>query len=166
MIAWLMSLAAGVNDTLWKHLPGVFVPGLLLQLLLGMMLLILYDLALWTADRRLRHTQSSRTSLPYLLLDYAVFFEVMGWYANYRKNPFGLLCATSLGLAAFLLVRLAPAVIVARQAAPPWPWERRHAWLSVIGIGGRTLCLIALVTALPLLLLCLSWLFVVTFINS
>jgi len=164
MIAWLMSLVAGVNNTLWKHLPGFFVPGLLLQLLLGMVLLVLYDVALWATDRRLRHTQSSRTRLPYLLLDYVVFFEVMGWYANYRKNPFGLLCAASLSLAAFLLVRLAPAVIVARQGAVPW--ERRHAWRSVVGPGGHILCVMAFAMAIPLLLLCLWWLFVVTFINS
>lgn len=164
MIAWLMSLVAGVNNTLWEHLPGFFVPGLLLQLLLGMVLLVLYDVALGATDRRLRRTQSSRTSLPYLLLDYTVFFEVMGWYANYRKNPFGLLCAASLSLAAFLLVRLAPAVVVACQAAPPW--ERRHAWRSVIGPGGHIFCVIAFAMAIPLLLLCLWWLFVVTFINS
>ncbi|MCX6097493.1 MAG: hypothetical protein NTZ77_03275 [Caldiserica bacterium] len=164
MIAWLMSLVAGVNDTLWKHLPGFFVPGLFLQLLLGVALLLLYDAALWVTDRRLRHPQSSRTSLPYLLLDYAVFFEVMGWYTNYGKNPFGLLCATSLSLAAFLLVRLAPAFVLGHLTTAPD--DQRHAWHSVVGIGGRILCLIAFATAIPLLLLCLWWLFVVTFINS
>jgi len=153
MIASLMSLVAGVNDALWKHLPGFFVPGLLLQLLLSIALLLLYDAALWVTDRRLRRTQPSRTSLPYLLFDYAVLFEVMGWYTNYGRNPFGLLCAVSLSLAASLLVRPTPAVILARQGAAPW--EGRRVWQSVVGIGGRVLCLITFATATPLLLLCL-----------
>jgi len=156
MIARLMNLVAGVNTLgLWLYL--------LVQLLLVAPLLALYDAALWATDRRLKRTPSPRTSLPYLLLDYIVFFEVVGWYTSLGRT-WQLFVAVPLSLAAFLLVRLTPAVIVARRAAPPE--ERRRAWRTVIGPGGRILCLIAFVTAALWLLVWIWELYVVTFINS
>lgn len=160
MIAWLY------NRLYHPVFPKVNVPlGMLIlltQFLLGAALLALYDAALWATDRRLKRTPSPRTSLPYLLLDYVVFL-VMGWYAN-LGTPTALLVDGVPSLAVFLLVRLTPAVIVARRAAPPE--ERRHAWRTVIGPGGRILCLIAFVTAALWLLVWIWGLYVVTFINS
>jgi hypothetical protein len=114
------------------------------QLLLGVALLILYDVALWGTDRLLNHTHQPRTSLPYLLLDYFVFFEVAGWVGVFGQHPWALPVAVPPSLAAFLLVRLTPAVVRARRAAAPD--ERRRAWQTVIGLGGRVFCLAAFVT--------------------
>jgi hypothetical protein len=114
------------------------------QLLLGVALLVLYDIALWGTDRLLKHTHQRRTSLPYLLLDYIVFFEVAGWVGVFGQHPWALLVAVPPSLAAFLLVRLTPAVVRARRAAAPD--ERRRAWQTVIGLGGRVFCLAAFVT--------------------
>jgi hypothetical protein len=73
MIARLMSRVAPYLGSVGS-LALFFLP----QVLLGVVLLVLYDIALWATDRRLKRTPSPRTSLPYLLLDYVVFFEVMG----------------------------------------------------------------------------------------
>jgi len=156
MIAWLY------NRLYHPVFPKVNVPlGMLIlltQFLLGAALLGLYDAALWATDRRLKRAPSPRTSLPYLLLD-----DVVCWYAN-LSTPTALLVDGVPALAVFLLVRLTPAVIVARRAAPLE--ERRRAWHTVIGPGGRILCLITFVTAALWLLAWIWGLYVVTFINS
>jgi hypothetical protein len=139
MIAQLMSRVAPYLDTVGPFL--FFLP----QVLLGAILLVLYDIALWGADRLLKHTHQPRTSLPLLLLDYVVFCEVMGWYASFGLHPWALQVFLPPSLTAFLLVRLTPAVIVARRAAAPD--ERRRSWRTVIGPGGRVLCLLAFLTA-------------------
>jgi hypothetical protein len=120
------------------------------QLLLGVALLVLYDVALWGTDRLLKRTHSPRTSMPYLLLDYIVFFEVAGWVGVFGQHPWALLVAVPPSLAAFLLVRLTPAVVRARRAAAPD--ERRRAWRTVVGLGARVLCLVAFVTTVLWLL--------------
>jgi len=120
------------------------------QVLLGVILLVLYDVALWGTDRLLQHTHQPRTSLPYLLLDYFVFSEAMGWNTTVQPLYWDHLLYLAPSLTAFLLVRLTPAVIVARRAAAPD--ERRRAWRTVIGLGGLILFLFAiLATALWLL---------------
>ena len=81
MIAQLMSCVAPYLDRVGPFL--YFVP----QLLLGVALLVLYDIALWGTDRLLKHTHQPRTSLPYLLLDYIVFFEVAGWWKCSAATP-------------------------------------------------------------------------------
>jgi hypothetical protein len=145
MIARLMWLVAPDVDRVGPFL--YFAP----QLLLSVALLVLYDVALWGTDRILKHTHQPRTSLPYLLLDYVVFFEVAGWVGAFGQHPWALLVAVPPSLSAFLLVRLTPAVIRARWAAAPD--ERRRAWRTVIGPRGRVLCLFAfLMTALWLLM--------------
>ncbi|MCX6085339.1 MAG: hypothetical protein NTX94_02715 [Caldiserica bacterium] len=138
MIAQLMSRVAPYLDRVGPFL--YFAP----QLLLGVALLVLYDVALWGTDRRLKHAHSPRTSLPYLLLDYVVFFEVAGWMGAFGSHPWALLVAVPPSLSAFLLVRLIPALVCTRRAAAPD--ERRRAWRTVIGPGGRILCLLAFVT--------------------
>lgn len=145
MIAQLMNLVAPDADRFGPYI--FFAP----QLLLGVVLLFLYDVALWGTDRYLKHTHSPRTSMPYLLLDYIVFFEVTGWIGTFGQHPWALLVAGPPSLAAFLLVRLTPAVVSARRAAVPD--ERRRAWQTVIGLGGRVLCLFAFVTTALWLLL-------------
>jgi hypothetical protein len=145
MIARLMNLVAPNVDRVGPFL--YFAP----QLLLGVALLVLYDVALWGTDRFLKRTYSPRTSLPYLLLDYIVFFEVAGWVGMFGQHPWALLVAVPPSLAAFLVVRLTPAVVGARRAAAPG--ERRHVWRTVIGLGGRVLCLFAFVTTALWLLL-------------
>ncbi|MCX6164054.1 MAG: hypothetical protein NTU73_04210, partial [Ignavibacteriae bacterium] len=124
------------------------------QLLLGVALHILHDVALWGTDRLLKHAHSPRTSLPYLLLDYFVFFEVAGWVGVFGQHPWALLVAVPPSLTAFLLVRLTPAVVRARRAAAPD--EARSAWRTVIGPGGRILCLLAFVTTALWLLVWIS----------
>ena len=119
--------------------PLFFLP----QVLLGVALLVLYDVALWGTDRILKHTHQPRTSLPYLLLDYFVFCEAMRWNAA-GELSWGHLVYLAPSLTAFLLVRLTPAVVRARRAAGPD--ERRRAWRTVIGPGGRVLCLFAFLT--------------------
>jgi hypothetical protein len=138
MITRLMNLVAPDVDRVGPFL--YFAP----QLLLGVALLVLYDVALWGTDRYLKRTYSPRTSLPYLLLDYIVFFEVAGWVGVFGQHPWALLVAVPPSLATFLLVRLTPAVVRARRAAAPD--ERRRAWRTLIGPGGCVLCLIAFVT--------------------
>jgi len=138
MIAQLMSRVAPYLDRVGPFL--YFVP----QLLLSVALLVLYDVALWGTDRLLKHTHQPRTSLPYLLLDYFVFFEAAGWIGVFGSHPWALRVAVPPSLTAFLLVRLTPAVIRARRAAASD--ERRRAWRTVIGLGGRILCLLAFMT--------------------
>jgi hypothetical protein len=145
MIARLMSRVAP-NLGYVGSLALFFLP----QVLLGVALLLLYDIALWGTDRLLKHTHQPRTSLPYLLLDYIVFCEAMGWYASFGQRQWALPILLPPSLTAFLLVRLTPAVVRARRAAAPD--ERRRAWRTVIGLGGLILCLFAiLATALWLL---------------
>jgi hypothetical protein len=62
----------------------------------------------------------------------------------FGQHPWAILVAVPPSLAAFLLVRLTPAVVRARRAAAPD--KRRRAWRTVIGLGARVLCLIAFVT--------------------
>jgi len=144
MIAQLMSRVAPYLDRVGPFL--CFVP----QVLLGVILLVLYDVALWGTDRLLKHTHRPRTSLPYLLLDYFVFSEAMGWNTAVQPLYWDHLLYLAPSLTAFLLVRLTPAIIVARRAAVPD--ERRRAWRTVLGLGGLILCLFAiLATALWLL---------------
>jgi hypothetical protein len=119
MIARLMNLVAPDVNRVGPFL--YFAP----QLLLGVALLVLYDITLWGTDRLLKRAHSPRTSLPYLLLDYVVFFEVAGWVGVFGQHPWALLVAVPPSLAAFLLVRLTPAMVRARRAAAPG--ERRHA---------------------------------------
>jgi len=138
MIARLMWLVAPDVNRVGPFL--YFAP----QLLLSVALLLLYDVALWGTDRFLKRAYSPRTSLPHLLLDYVVFFEVAGWVGVFGQHPWALLVAVPPSLAAFLLVRLTPAVVRARRAAAPD--ERRRAWQTVIGLGGRVFCLAAFVT--------------------
>ena len=138
MIAQLMSRVAPYLDRVGPFL--YFVP----QLLLSVALLVLYDVALWGTDRLLKHTRQPRTSLPYLLLDYVVFFEVAGWVGVFGSHPWALRVAVPPSLTAFLLVRLIPAMVRARRAAAPD--ERRRVWRTAIGPGGRVLCLFAFVT--------------------
>jgi hypothetical protein len=145
MIARLMQLVAPNVNLAGPY--WYFVP----QLLLGVALLVLYDTALRGTDRYLKHTHQPRTSLPYLLLDYIVFFEVAGWIGVFGRRPWALMVAVPPSLTAFLLVRLVPAVIHARRTAAPD--EQQRAWRTVIGPGGRALSLFAfLTTALWLLL--------------
>jgi hypothetical protein len=139
MIARLMNLVAPNVDRFGPYI--FFAP----QLLVAATLLVLYDVALWITDKNLlKRPYQARTGLPYLLLDCFVFFEVTGWIGTFGQHPWALLVAVPPSLAAFLLVRLTPAVVRARRAAAPG--ERRHAWRTVIGPGGRVLCLIAFVT--------------------
>ena len=138
MIAQLMSRVAPYLDRVGPFL--YFVP----QLLLSVALLVLYDVALWGTDRLLKHTHQPRTSLPYLLLDYVVFFEVAGWVGVFGSHPWALRVAVPPSLTAFLLVRLIPAIVGSRRAAAPD--EQRRVWRTVIGPGGRVLCLFAFVT--------------------
>jgi hypothetical protein len=144
MIVRLMSRVAPYLDSVGPFL--FFLP----QVLLGVALLVVYDIALWGADRLLKHTHQPRTSLPFLLLDYVVFCEVMSWYASFGLHPWALQVFVPPSLTAFLLVRLTPPVVRARRAAAPD--DRGRAWRTVIGPGGRVLCLLAfLTTALWLL---------------
>jgi hypothetical protein len=146
MIARLMSLVAPNADRFGPYI--FFAP----QLLVAATLLVLYDVALWITDKDLlKRPHQARTSLPYLLLDYFVFFEVTGWIGTFGQHPWALLVAVPPSLAVFLLVRLTPVVIPAQRAAAPD--ERRRAWRSVIGPGGRILCLVAFVTTAMWLLL-------------
>ena len=146
MIARLMSLVAPNADRFGPYI--FFAP----QLLVAAILLVLYDVALWMTDKDLlKRPHQARTSLPYLVLDYFVFFEVTGWYASFGSNPWALLVAVPPSLTVFLLVRLAPSVFAARRAAAPG--ERHRAWRAVVGPGAHALCLFAFVTTALWLLL-------------
>jgi len=146
VIARLMALVAPNVNRVGPYL--FFVP----QLLVATALLILYDLALWAVDRNLlKRSTRTRTSLPYLALDYVVFFEVTGWIGSFGRHPWALLVAVPPSLMAFLLVRALPPIIATHRESPEAGW--RHAWRTVLGPGGRAVCVAALViTAIWLLL--------------
>ena len=146
MIARLMNLVAPNADRVGPYI--FFVP----QLLVACALLIVYDLILWVVDKRLlKRTPQSRASLPYLVLDYFVFFEVTGWIGSLGRHPWGLLVAVPPSLTMFLLVRALPAIIAAHRASPGEGW--RHACRTVLGPGGRIIAAVAVVTAALWLLL-------------
>lgn len=146
MIARLMNLVAPNVNRFGPYI--FFAP----QLLVATTLLVLYDVALWMTDKGLlKRPHQGRTSLPYLLLDYFVFFEVTGWITTFGQHPWALLVAVPPSLTVFLLVRLAPSVSAARRAAAPG--ERRRAWRTVVGHGARVLCLVAFATTALWLLL-------------
>lgn len=138
MITWLMKLVAPDVNRVGPYL--YFVP----QLVIGIALLISYDIALWAVDRFLLHRQHEpRTSFPHLLLDYVVFFEVAGWLTVFGRHPWALLVAIPPSLFLFLLVRVLPAAVAAHRASPDAGWRR--AWRSVLGPGGRILTIAAAV---------------------
>ena len=146
MIARLMSLVAPDVNRVGPYI--FFVP----QLFVACALLILYDAILWMTDKYLlKRTPQSRTSLPYLVLDYFVFFEVTGWIGSLGRHPWGLLVAVPPSLTMFLLVRAIPAIIAAHRASPGEGW--RHAWRTVLDPGGRIIAVVAVVTAALWLLL-------------
>jgi hypothetical protein len=140
MIAWLMTLVAPNVNRVGPYL--FFVP----QLLVATALLILYDLILWAVDKNLlRRPPQTRTSLPSLVLDYMVFFEVTGWIGSLGRHPWGLLIAVPPSLMVFVLVRTLPPVIATHRESSGAGW--RHAWRTVLGPGGRVLFVTVIVTA-------------------
>lgn len=146
MIARLMTLVALNVNRVGPYL--FFVP----QLLVATALLILYDLTLWVIDKNLlKRSPQTRTSLPYLVLDYVIFFEVTGWIASLGRHPWGLLTAVPPSLMVFLLVRALPPIIATHRNSSAAGW--RHAWRTVPGPGGRILSLVAFVTTTLWLLL-------------
>lgn len=146
MIARLMTLVAPNVNRVGPYL--FFVP----QLLVATALLVLYDLALWTVDKNLlKRSSQTRTGLPYLVLDYIVFFEVTGWIGSFGRHPWALLIAVPPSLMVFLLVRALPPIIATHRASSGKGW--RHAWRTVLGPGGRILFLAACVTTTVWLLL-------------
>ena len=146
MIARLLALVAPNVNRVGPYL--FFVP----QLLVATALLILYDSILWVTDKNpLKRAPQSRTSLPYLVLDYFVFFEVTGWIGSLGRHPWALLVAVPPSLMVFLLVRALPPIIAAHRASSGVGW--RHAWRTVLGPGGRILSLAAFVATTVWLLL-------------
>ena len=146
MIARLMNLVAPDANRVGPYI--FFVP----QLLVACALLILYDLILWAVDKHLlRRLPQARTSLPYLVLDYFIFFEVTGWTGSLGGRPWGLLVAVPPSLTMFMLVRALPAIIAAHRASPGEGW--RHAWRTILGPGGRIIAVAAFVTTALWLLL-------------
>lgn len=146
MIVRLMTLVAPSAARVGPYL--FFVP----QLLVATALLILYDLALWAVDKNLlKRSPQTRTSLPYLALDYVVFFEVTGWIRSFGGNPWALLVAVPPSLMVFLLVRALPSIIATHHESPDAGW--RHAWRTVLGPGGRAVSVAAFATTAMWLLL-------------